>query len=327
MIMRCLHRILLFVLMVSIFIIPLTCCSKASKYQFPNGDISIIIPNGPGGGNDLTVNALIPGLKKKLKTNVIMENKLALSGMSAFKEVSGAKPDGQKLYFSSQTILLLKHAGYLEADVSKMVPVAQVAEDAAAIYVRADSKWNNLKDLISYIKSDKQKLRIASNGIGGVWHLAGVIFARSLNADFHYVSYPTGSYPMLMALLTGEVDISINGPSEARAFQKDGQIKALAVISDKRYPTIPDVPTCKEQGLDLEFPVWRGLFTTAGTSEEVLKQLSDAVKEATQSEEFVKYSKIGMPAAFRDYKEFDRFVKSEKEKYDRIMSGIIESIK
>lgn len=294
------------------------------EVKYPKGDISVLIPAAAGGGNDLTVRALIPGLKAALGgANIVPVNQAAGKGAVAFTEVSGAKPDGQKLYFNSKTALLMKYQGIPEAQIEKLVPIAQVAEDVTIFYVRADSPWNNIKDLINALKTSKEKIKTANTGLGGVWHLPQIIFNKAIGVDnMKYVSYPSGSTAMLTALVAGEVDLVTCGP-EGRSFVDSKKVKPLAVIFPTRYPSFPDVPTVKEAaGLDIEYKVWRGFFTTAGTDEATLKILSDAAKKAVESEEFKKYASVGMLASYRDYKEFAQVVEKERKELEVLMPEV-----
>ncbi|MDR2588585.1 MAG: hypothetical protein LBC67_04075, partial [Spirochaetales bacterium] len=121
--------------------------SGGTGAQFPRGDISVIIPNAAGGGNDLTVRALIPGMERALGVKVIPINQPAGKGAVAFSEVANARPDGTKLYFNSKTSLLMKFNGIAEAQIEKLTPIAQVADDVAIFQVRADSPWKSMNDV------------------------------------------------------------------------------------------------------------------------------------------------------------------------------------
>jgi len=301
--------------------------AEQPKADFPKGDISVLIPAAAGGGNDLTVRALIPGLKEALGTNIIPVNQPAGKGGVAFTEVANAKPDGHKLYFNSKTVLLMKYTGIAEAQIEKLVPVAQVAEDVTIFYVRADSPWNSINDLIDHLKTSKEKLKTGNTGLGGVWHLPQIKFNKAIGVDnMKYVAYPSGSTAMLTALVAGEIDLVTCGP-EGRSFVESGKVKPLAVIYPTRYPSFPDVPTVKEAaGLDIEHKVWRGFFTTAGTDEATLKILSDACKKAVESEEFKKYAAVGMLASYKDYKEFAQVVENERKELEVIMPEIMKQI-
>jgi tripartite-type tricarboxylate transporter receptor subunit TctC len=308
-----------------------TTAAPEPKVDFPKKNIEFIIPNAAGGGNDTAVRALLPGLEKALGVNVLPFNEAAAKGVPAFLKVGNATPDGYKLYFNSQTSIMLQYNTAAEADPALLAPVAQVVEDAAVIFVRDDSEWKTFKDMAdalnATIGTDK-RFKMSSNGAGGLWHVADEVLAKALGGvKFHYIDYPESAAKMLTAVVSKEVDICVCGPAEARPFIESKQIKPLAVLSLERFPSIPDVPTCKELGYDISFPIWRGVFTTAGTDPAVLQILSDSVKAATESPEFIKFASSGMQIKYRDYKEFGDFFESQKVLYESVMPGIMAEIK
>lgn len=122
------------------------------------------------------------------------------------------------------------------------------------------------------------------------------------------------------------MDISINGPAEARTFMESGLVKPLVVMGGERFKNLPDVPICAEFGYDVDFPIWRGVFTTHDTDPAILKILSDAVKKATESEEFLTFAESGMAIKYRGYEEFTEFFNKQKEVYAGVMPGIMAEI-
>ncbi len=312
--MLCLVMLLVFAAVVA------GCGGGSDKPKYPQGDVTFLIPQGPGGGNDMTVRALIPAMKKELNGNVVPVNKAEARGAVAASDLASAKPDGQKLYFNSQSLLLMPYAG-VDVKLEKFQPVAQVVEDTASIIVKADAPWKTLDEFIKYAQANK--LKVAHNGNGALWHLSALQLAKAIKADFNYIAYPSGGAQMLTALASGEVDLCVISPSESKALIDSGRLRVLAVMSDTRHAVVPNVPTCKELGLDQTFPVWRGIFTTAGTPKETLALLEKAIKTATESPEFTTLAKNnGFPIKFRGVNEFSAFVKDETEKYKKLMADI-----
>jgi tripartite-type tricarboxylate transporter receptor subunit TctC len=195
--------------------------------------VTFVNPNAAGGGNDLIMRALIPGMKSSLGVNVIPENKPASRGAIAALDITNAKPDGQKVYINSQTLILMPYGG-VDVAVDKFQPVAQVVEDTGVVLVKADAPYKNLQELVAAAKS--RKLKVSHNGAGSLWHLAAVMLAKAANVDFQYVAYSGGGAPMLTALAAGEVDVVIVNPAESKALMDAGKIKPLAVMSDGKHP-------------------------------------------------------------------------------------------
>ena len=300
--------------------------AAAAEPQFPKGDISIIIPAGAGGGNDLTVRALIPSLERTLKVSVIPINQTAGRGAVAFTEVANARPDGYKLYFHSKSVLLLKFNGIEEAKIERLAPVAQVAEDVSIFVVRSDSPWKNMNDLISHLKTSRQRVKASNSGIGSLWHLSQIIFEQTIGTDNMLPVAYNGSSAALTALVSGEVDLVVCGP-EVLPFVESGKVRMLCVVHPQRYPSLPNVPTMKEEtGLTYDYPVWRGFFTTAGTDPKIIKILADALKIAVESEEYKKFTAVGMIGSYVGPAEFGKIVDDERKRLDVMIPGIMDKI-
>jgi len=288
--------------------------------KFPNGDVTFVNPNAAGGGHDLIMRALIPGMKTSLGVNVIPENKPASRGAIAALDITNAKPDGQKVYINSQTLILMPYGG-VEVAVEKFQPVAQVVEDTGVVLVKADAPYATLQDFVA--KAKTSKLKVSHNGVGSLWHLAAVMFAKAAGVDFQYVAYSGGGTPMLTALAAGEIDMVIVNPAESKSLMDAGKIKPLAVMSQGKHPMLTTVPTCIESGVKVDFPVWRGIFTTKGTPDSSLAVLEKAVKAGTESAEFkTLVQNSGLEIKFRGYAEFSKFFEEQKTLTAQLMKEI-----
>jgi tripartite-type tricarboxylate transporter receptor subunit TctC len=294
---------------------------------YPKEDISVVIPNAAGGGNDLTVRALIPGMERALGVKVIPINQPAGKGAVGFSDVANAKPDGTKLYFNSKTALLMKFNGIEEAKIEKLTPIAQVAEDVAIFQVRSDSPWKTMNDVINALRTSKEKIKTGNTGLGGTWHLPQVKLNQAIGVEnMRYAAYPAGSTPLLTALVAGEVDFITCGP-ECKSFVDSGKVRPLALVFPTRYPSFPDVPTLKEAtGLDFDYFVWRGFFTTAGTDPRIVEILSEAIRKAVESQEFQKYASVGMLASYKGTAEFSQIVGNEQKELEVLMPGVLAQI-
>ncbi|MFA6506186.1 MAG: tripartite tricarboxylate transporter substrate binding protein [Treponemataceae bacterium] len=294
--------------------------AEGQKDKFPRGDVTFVNPNAAGGGNDLIMRALIPGMKSSLGVNVIPENKPASRGAIAALDITKAKPDGQKVYINSQTLILMPYGG-VEVDVEKFQPVAQVVEDTGVVLVKADAPYNTLQEFVA--KAKTAKLKVSHNGAGSLWHLAAVMFAKAAGVEFQYVAYSGGGAPMLTALASGEIDMVIVNPAESKALMDAGKIKPLAVMSDGKHPMLTSVPTCVESGVKVTFPVWRGIFTTKGTPEASLAILEKSVKAGMGSPEFKNLvTSSGLEEKFKGYAEFSKFFEEQKVLTAQLMKEI-----
>ena len=287
---------------------------EPAKVDYPTGDISFIVPAKAGGGNDLATRALIPSLERSLGVTIVPLNQSESGGAVAANTVMTAEPNGTVLYFNSQTLVTTALTTVTSIDLEQFQPVAQAVEDTGIVFVRKGT-WETMEDFAAAAK--EQTMIVATNGTTALWGVAASKLAAAMGVEFEYITYDSGT-PMLTALAQGEVDMCIVNPAEAAALVADGKIIPLAVMSDHRLDSYADTPTCQEVGIDVTYAVWRGIFTKAGVSEEILNILDQAFEEATQSPEFVEYcNNASIPIRFRNHTEFTEFINNEIEFYKK----------
>ncbi len=275
----------------------------AAAGAYPPGKCSFLIGNAPGGGNDLLSRALIPGMSRTLGVEVLPENLVGANGGVAAVRTQQSKPDGHTLYMHSQSVVMMQYTGQPQVNVTKLAPVAQVAEDFGCFAVAAGSPYASLRDLIAAARANPGKIKVGTTS-AGVWPINLALVEEKAGVKFHYVPYSSGGAPAGAAAAAGEVEVAMDSPIVYRSLVEGGKLKMLVTFGEKRSDIFPNVPTAKEQGVDVEFPVWRMVFTTAGTPEPILAELSAAVKAAMENDAFKTYMKTsGVPARFRDYKE------------------------
>ncbi len=290
--------------------------------DFPSGKVTFYIGNAPGGGNDLLARALIPGMSKFLGGDIIPENLPGANGGVAAVKVAGSKPDGHSLYLHSQSVVMMQYTGQPQVDVLKLAPVAVVAEDFGALCVAADSPINSIQDLVAAAKKNPGQVKLGSAS-AGIWPINVAVFEEKAGIELKFVPYDSGGAVAGTAVAAGEIDVCLDSPIVYRSLVEGGKLKMIGVFGEKRSPIFPNVATCKEQGVDVFFPVWRAVFTTGGTPEPILSKLSDAVKAALDSPEFKRYVETsGLPVRFRDYKESGPFVKAEDKFYADMLTKL-----
>ena len=284
-----------------------------TEVDYPTSDITFVIPAAAGGGNDLATRALIPSLEESLGVTIVPLNQGESGGAVAASTVMNAEPNGTVLYFNSQTLVTTALTTVTSIDLDQFQPVAQAVEDTGLIFVRSGT-WANIDEFAEAAKSEK--LLVATNGTTALWGVAASKLADAMGVEFEYIAYDSGT-PMLTALAAGEVDMCIVNPAEAASLVSAGRVIPIAVMSEERLESYPDVPTCVESGIDVTYAVWRGVFTKAGVSEEILNILDDAFAKAVESEEFVDYcTNASIPIRYRDHTEFTQFINDEIAFYE-----------
>lgn len=250
--------------------------------DYPDQPIKLLVPYPPGGATDVIGRVVGQALAKQLGTTVVVDNKSGASGSIGAAEVAKSKPDGYTLLLGALTShsiyqnLYAKNATYdLGRDFD---PVAIVGRVPLVFVTHPSVKADSLAALIAAAKKNPGKYSMASAGNGSPQQMASALFGITADVDFIAVPY-RGSGPAMTDLVGGQVSSMIETVPAAQAFIKSGAVTALAVTSAARAPTLPDVPTAKEAGLDnFEVSSMFGLLAPAGTPAERIKVLTDAIQ-------------------------------------------------
>ena len=280
--------------------------------SYPNRHINMVVPFPPGGVADLTGRPTAFALDKILKQRVIIENKTGAGGAIGMAYVANAKPDGYTIMMALSSISIIPEAEKLferksPYQMNQFAPIALISADPTVLIVRSDSPWKTVKDLVDDAKRRPGKISFGSSGIYGTLHMAMEMFAQAADIKLWHVPY-TGGGPAMNALVGGHLDALASGPSAVIGQIKGGKLRPLATWGEKRLAALPDVPTFKELGYDIEFYIWSGLFAPAGTPAPVLATLRSAVRQAVDDPEFKAImAKIETPIYYLDAPEFQKF--------------------
>lgn len=297
---------------VTLLLAGLAVFSAAAQDHYPSRPITLIVPFPPGGVADLTGRPTAQAMEKLLKQPVAIVNKAGAGGAIGMATVANAKPDGYTLLMALSSISIIPEADKLFGREpayrsNQFVPIALISADPTVLVVRSQSPYKTLKELVADGKKQPNGLSFSSSGVYGTLHMAIEMFTHAAGLKMRHVPY-TGAGPALTALLGGHVDLLASGPSVVTPQIKAGTLRPLAVWGAKRLPSLPDVPTFKELGYDIEFYIWSGLFAPAGTPVAIVTSLRDAAKKAVADPEFkLAMDKIETPIAYLDAPEFQKF--------------------
>ena len=274
-------------------LIALTTCLAAATstwaQTFPSRTVTIVVPFPPGGGTDTGTRIVATKLAQKWGQAVIVENKAGAAGILGAEQVAKAKPDGYTLMMGNigtQSINPTLYGRKLTYDADKaFAPVTLVAELPSVMLAGPNVTAKTPAEVIALAKKQPGKLSYSSSGPGGSMHLAGALFEKASQTELLHVLYKGGG-PAIADLLAGHVDISFATILESSGHIKSGRLRALAVTSDKRYPTLPDVPTLAESGLSgFNTGSWIGLVAPAGTPRDIIEKVARDVREIVTSPE------------------------------------------
>jgi len=289
--------------------------------------VTMVVAFPPGGVADLTARPMAISLESILKQRVIVENKAGAGGGIGNAFVAKARPDGYTLLMALSSVTILPEADKINGrapsyELGQLLPVALVSADPTVLVVRSETPYNTLKDLIAAAKASPGKINYSSSGYYGALHTPMEMLSLAAGIRLFHIPYQGGG-PAVTAILGGQVDALASGPGPVVQHIKAGKLRALATWGDKRHPTLPDVPTLRELGVDSEFYIWAGLFAPAGTPEPVIRQLREAVKQAVSDPQFKRsMESSGQPIHYLDAAEFKLFVDKDAKKMADVVKAI-----
>jgi tripartite-type tricarboxylate transporter receptor subunit TctC len=246
------------------------------------GLIRIVYTFGAGGSGDVTGRLIAEHMQRSLGTPVILENKVGASGRIAADTVKLAPPDGNTLLLAFMgTMVILPHTvDNIRFDPFKdFVPVAHVADSPLALTVASATQARDVKEYVAQVKSGRTTNFFGVAPLGGLPHFLGLQFAAANGIEMTAVGYKGGAQ-MAQAVVAGEVPATYSTPADLVALHKAGKARILAVSASQRMPLLPDVPTFKEAGYDVQASTWLALFAPKGTPAAAVNRVSAAVAEA-----------------------------------------------
>lgn len=265
--------------------------AKSEKPKFPTKAITLIVPFAAGGVSDLVSRQISQTAKQYLGQPINVVNRPGGSGTVGTNEVITSNPDGYTLLFGSSGELSSGlHVVKAPYDLTKYTPLTQVGSLRVAVAVKKDAPWNTLKDLVDYAKQNPGQLSAGIPGEGTVVHLTGTNFAKKSGISFTTVPFQ-GSGQLIPSLLGGHVDIAFLNVSEIMSQYKAGEVKLLGVFADSRVDAVKDVPTAKEQGIDVSGGASHYIVAPNNLPDDIAKVLQDALKKTLEDPQFIDFAK------------------------------------
>ena len=300
--------------------------SAVSAQSYPSKPVRMVVPFPAGGPADIFGRGLAQGLSAELGQPVVVENVGGVGGVLGVDRAVKSSPDGYTLGFNSGSTLSIAPYSFakLPYDVKKdFAFITLVVRVPEVLAVHPSLPVNSLAELIAYAKANPGKVNFGSAGGGSITHLAGELLKAEAKIDLVHVPYK-GAAPAVNDLLGGQVQMGIFDVPILLGHIRSGRLKALAVTSATRAPTLPDVPTTAEGKYpNVTSDNWYGLIAPAATPPEVLKRLNAAAVSALRSpavaEQFAKVGGVASPGTPQDYA---AFLAAEQAKWSRIVMEI-----
>ena len=298
--------------------------AQVSDGNWPSRPIKYVVPFGTGGVSDNVARLLAQQLSSKLKQSVVVENKPGVSGIVGTQLVAKSIPDGYTIMGGTITThavnpFFAKNLGY--NPVTDFVPLTMVGTVSNVLVVPANSKFNNVQDLIKELKRNPDALTYGSSGAGTSQHLSGQLFQSLTNTKMRQIIYKGGSQAMI-DLAGGQLDMVFETYAAARPMIETKKVKVLGVTSSKRLAELPGVPTIAEAGVSgFEMQSWQGVFAPVGVPVQIVEKLSKDLSEIINIPEVQeKLRAMGVEPDGRGSAKFAEFQRSEISKWEKVVS-------
>ena len=294
---------------------------------YPSRSINVVVPFPAGGPSDVVARVVTEPMGNILGQSMVIENVGGAGGTIGSARVAAAPSDGYTLLAGSMgshvaAPVLTPNLKYdSERDFA---PIGFTAQSPAVIVARKDFPANNLREFVDYLKQNGDHVKQAHGGIGASSHMACLLFTVQAGVKPSLVAY-RGTAPALNDLIGGHVDFFCEQVVSVAPQIAAGTIKAYAVSSNDRLPTLPDVPTAKEAGLDYQMSIWAGIFAPRGTPKPIVDKLAAALdKSLDEPGVKAKVAELGgsiPPTSERTPAKFGRFVNAEIARWSPILKA------
>jgi tripartite-type tricarboxylate transporter receptor subunit TctC len=275
--------------------------ATAHAQEYPTKTITMIVPFAAGGPTDTVARLIAQSMGTRLKQQIIVENVGGAGGTIGAGRVAKAAPDGYTLFLhhigQSTAPALYRKLSYNAID--SFEPIGLVTDVPMTVVARKDFPAKDAREMIAYVKANKDKVTYANAGVGSASHLCGMLLMTALGAEMTTVPYK-GTGPAMNDLLGGQVDLMCDQTTNTTSQIKSEKIKVYGVTTKTRVASLPNVPTLNEAGLPgFEVGVWHGLYAPKGTPKPIIDNLAAALqfalKDATVKQRFADLGTAPVP--------------------------------
>jgi tripartite-type tricarboxylate transporter receptor subunit TctC len=301
--------------------------TSLAQEAYPTHAITIVNPFPPGGAADVVGRPLAAMLEPLLKQAVVIETKAGAAGQVGAQYAAHARPDGYTLL-----VHIVSISGFAEVDKlfgrqpkftrADFIPIARLTAGPMVLLVNDAQPYRTVQDLVEEARKRPDSIVFSSSGLYGALHLPTALFMKA--ADIRMRHLPTnGGGPALTAILGNNSQVLVSSIAAASGQIKAGKLRALACFGAQRAASLPDVPTLKELGYDVEFSLWVGLFAPKSTPDAVVTRLREATRQAATGEQFkTAMHNIGDEVAYLDQPEFAKFWDEDAKRVESAVQSI-----
>jgi tripartite-type tricarboxylate transporter receptor subunit TctC len=300
-----------------------TIAPASAQTNYPERNVTVIVPFPAGGASDMTARLIVPKLSEQMKQPVVIDNRGGANGALGAGALKQAPADGYTLLIGSIGVFGINPALFkdLKYDPLKDFDLLSVAVRTPNVLVASPSfPANNVRELIAYLKQNPGKTTFASSGTGSSDHLTAALFWQKTGTTGIHVPYRGGG-PAINDLIAGHANVSFQNLGAIAQQVKGGRLKALAVTSDKRTATLPDVPTMAEAGVsDLEVYSWQAAAAPKGLPAAIKTKLEAEIAAAAKSPDVkAKFEAVGFDVVANNGAQFEKFLVDEIARWKAVI--------
>jgi len=274
---------------------------------YPDRPVKLIVPWAAGGDTDNIFRPFGQALQKHLGATVVIANVTGASGTVGAREAKNSPPDGYTLYAIHDYIHSTYYTGVSDVNYTDFEPICLITATPSVLTASPKTKWSSWQELLSDAKAHPGTITVGAT-LGSTSHFFPALVEKEAKIKFKYVSYE-GLAPRMNAILGGHIDLT-DGNLTQRGKVEAGQLKFIAIATEKRNPGIPNIPTLKELGINVVFAVERGIVAPKGTPADILAKLETACAQATKDPAFAEsMKKQGTEVRYLDRKAYADFFK------------------
>ena len=284
------------------------CAFANVQAAYPERPVKLIVPWAAGGDTDNIFRPFAPALQKALGgTTVVIANIGGASGTVGAREAKASPPDGYTLYAVHDYIHSTYYTGMSDVNYTDFEPVCLISGTPSVLTASPKTKWNTMQELVADAKAHPGQISVGAT-LGSTSHFFPALVEKAAGIKFKYVSYD-GLAQRMNSILGGHIDLT-DGNLTQKGKVDAGQLKFLAIGTEKRSPEMPNVPTLKELGYNVVYSVSRGLLAPKGTPNDILSKLEGACAQAAKDPAFVEsMKKQGTDVPYLDRKGYAAFLK------------------
>jgi tripartite-type tricarboxylate transporter receptor subunit TctC len=285
--------------------------AAAARAAYPDRPVKLIVPWAAGGDTDAIFRPFAQQLQKHLGQTVVVANVTGASGTAGAREAKGSPPDGYTLYAVHDYIHSTYYTGVADVSYTDFEPICSVSNTPSVLTASPKTKWSSWQELASDAKARPGQITVGAT-LGSTSHFFPALIEKASGIKFKYVSYE-GLAPRMNAILGGHIDLTDSNLTQKGKVDA-GQLKFLAVATDKRLTDAPNVPTLKELGVNVVYAVTRGVMVPKGTPADIITKLEASCQKSTSETKFAEdMAKQGTFVRYLDRKAYTAFLKDNDE--------------